>query len=451
MINQASITIATTIRVDRLEPLRAAMKLIDAQVRANGGVFKRINDELLHVHFGRWVILEAKRDLDQNVLPPQLIYLCDIDLLDQDHLQLLVKNRFDTIDGHPVDILDLLYANCEGYPHQPSDADRLSYLGSHRIVAQTIYVNKIGRTVKQVLREQELRTAIEEILDGKDWQGMTSVAVRQAIQKAVRQRPNLSWALQPEPSPLEESLFGSLKSVLRTGFEKVIDGLNVLGKLTVIPLLPNSTEAGLERTGIEDIKPVKPEVIEELEEFDDRGAVQSPFSAIGLVKKGFINHAAEQVKLFAANIGARNLFGDSDLSGVKTIHFARWIFMDGGRRVLFCSNYDGSLENYMSDFVDLVAWGLNVVFGQGEGYPRTVFGLFKGAEDELKFRTFLRNRQIPARSWAWYSAYPNLTALNLQTNSEIRLGLIDPPEAQQQVKDAIEVNEASAQKWLRKL
>ena len=243
MINQASITIATTIRVDRLEPLRAAMKLIDAQVRANGGVFKRINDELLHVHFGRWVILEAKRDLDQNVLPPQLIYLCDIDLLDQDHLQLLVKNRFDTIDGHPVDILDLLYANCEGYPHQPSDADRLSYLGSHRIVAQTIYVNKIGRTVKQVLREQELRTAIEEILDGKDWQGMTSVAVRQAIQKAVRQRPNLSWALQPEPSPLEESLFGSLKSVLRTGFEKVIDGLNVLGKLTVIPLLPNSTIA----------------------------------------------------------------------------------------------------------------------------------------------------------------------------------------------------------------
>ena len=56
---------------------------------------------------------------------------------------------------------------------------------------------------------------------------------------------------------------------------------------------------------------------------------------------------------------------------MKTIHFARWVFIDGKRRMFFASNYDGSLESYMDDFIDKVAWGLNLVFSNGVGYPRT--------------------------------------------------------------------------------
>ena len=39
-------------------------------------------------------------------------------------------------------------------------------------------------------------------------------------------------------------------------------------------------------------------------------------------------------------------------------------------RLLFASNYDGSLESYMDDFINKVAWGINVVFGNGVGFPR---------------------------------------------------------------------------------
>ena len=59
------------------------------------------------------------------------------------------------------------------------------------------------------------------------------------------------------------------------------------------------------------------------------------------------------------------------LAGVKTIHFARWTFIDDRRRMLFTSNYDGSLENYMDDFIDKIAWSLNAAFSNGVGYPRT--------------------------------------------------------------------------------
>ena len=69
--------------------------------------------------------------------------------------------------------------------------------------------------------------------------------------------------------------------------------------------------------------------------------------------------------------GTRHLFTRDSLAGVKTIHFARWIPLDGDRRVVFASNYDGSVESYNNDFIDLVSVGLNLVFSNGAGYPRT--------------------------------------------------------------------------------
>ena len=41
-----------------------------------------------------------------------------------------------------------------------------------------------------------------------------------------------------------------------------------------------------------------------------------------------------------------------------------------GSASLFFSNYDGSLESYMDDFINKVGFGLNVVFSNGIGYPR---------------------------------------------------------------------------------
>ena len=102
------------------------------------------------------------------------------------------------------------------------------------------------------------------------------------------------------------------------------------------------------------------------------------------------------------------MFTRADLAGVKTIHFARWIVLDDGRRVIFTSNYDGSLESYMDDFIDKVALGLNASFSNGVGYPRTRFLFFDGARREQEFKDYLRRHQIPTQ--VWYSAYPHLTA-----------------------------------------
>jgi hypothetical protein len=105
--------------------------------------------------------------------------------------------------------------------------------------------------------------------------------------------------------------------------------------------------------------------------------------------------------------------------------------------VLFTSYYDGSLEAYNNDFIDLVGWVLNAMFGNQENYPKTRFLFADGATDERGFKTFLRGHQIPTQ--VWYSAYPELSAINVDNNAQFRAGLYGP------------MSRSDAETWLRRL
>ena len=168
--------------------------------------------------------------------------------------------------------------------------------------------------------------------------------------------------------------------------------------------------------------PARPnsEHVARLASVEDR-TLQNQFSALGFLKPGWFRRINATAILWVGKFVTRYVFGQEDLAGVKTIHFARWTFINDKRRMLFSSNYDGSLENYMGDFIDVVWWGLNVIFSNGVGYPHTRWAIFDGAKDEGAFKRHIRNRQITTQ--VWYSAYPNLSAMNIATNARIRAGL----------------------------
>jgi hypothetical protein len=99
------------------------------------------------------------------------------------------------------------------------------------------------------------------------------------------------------------------------------------------------------------------------------------------------------------------------------------------------SNYDGSLESYMDDFINKVGFGLNVAFSAGVGYPRTNWFVLDGCGDERKFKEYLRRHQLPTQ--VWYKAQPGLTAVDLERNGRIRDGL-----------EAASLSDASAREWV---
>ncbi len=97
---------------------------------------------------------------------------------------------------------------------------------------------------------------------------------------------------------------------------------------------------------------------------------------------------------------------DGTLAGVSTVHFGRWMMADGGRNLLFVSNYDGAWETYIGEVAsDRVGRGLDLIWGCCEGYPAT------GAGDIQTFKQVIIDHQY--RAEVFYSAYPRHSARNV--------------------------------------
>jgi len=393
---------------------------------ANGSVIRF--QELPQVHFARLFIVAAANDEVGTPFPPTLMFLSDIDGPLDRYLTDLARLAPDGLDS--------IFAHCEGYPsvRERSDTTRVAYLSACSVKAQAIYINTIGRSVRQIRDEARLRDAIVAFLDrpGQDWSSKSPAEIRTVIQGYVNRDPALAWACEPAPKPGVPYRFK--EALHRIGVPLLL--------ILLLPAIVLGLPAWLVLLRVHERRDPAPRFkpdavyVDQLSSLEDHIG-QNAFSAVGLVKPGRFRLLTVRAVLWLVNYGIRHFFNKGQLTGVKTIHFARWVMIDNQRRLAFASNYDGSLESYMDDFIDKVAWGLNAVFSNGVGYPKTDWLLFRGARDELAFKGFLRSHQTPTR--VWYSAYPRLTAANIENNAKIRAGLSG------------EMDGNTAERWLRRL
>jgi hypothetical protein len=166
--------------------------------------------------------------------------------------------------------------------------------------------------------------------------------------------------------------------------------------------------------------------------FGEDHDVTNQYTAMGTIKPGHFRLVLELVILYGVDWTARHLFTRGGLGRIGTIHFAHWVFLDKRRRGFFCSNYDGSHEAYMDDFINKVGFGLNLSFSSYIAYPQTDWLVAKGAWREQTFKRFQRHHQIPTD--VWYKAYPGLTARDLSRNTRIRNGFEKPTMSDDEVR-----------------
>jgi len=415
--------VRATVRPERVGDLR---ELLERMWTGETGVAAIPFPQLTGVHFARLLMLDDSVDLEQNPIPASLIWMSEIDAPLWRHLDELVQ-----VAG-PA--LDATFGLCEGYPANPTPEQRENYLRERLVRSQADYVNTIGRTVDQIHREAELRAAIEEFLDGRQAEGLPDdpEGVRADIQRFVRRDPRLAWATRRAPRPSLRWRLKELVHTLAVGTGLVVATPLVILLLPLYALLLRSHELSEPSPHLR----ADPEHERRLAAIEDH-VTQNQFSAIGYIKPGPFRRLTAQVVIWLIDIGARHVFTRASLAGIKTIHFAHWTVLDDWRRVLFTSNYDGSHESYMDDFIDKVAYGLNASFSNGVGYPKTRFLLFEGARREEEFKDYQRRYQIPTQ--VWYSAYPDLTALNVENNALIRSGLFGP------------LSRPDTEAWLRRL
>ena len=117
-----------------------------------------------------------------------------------------------------------------------------------------------------------------------------------------------------------------------------------------------------------------------------------------------------------------------------TIHKAKWFRVRGTDQFVFLSNYDGSWESYLEDFVTRAHQGQSAAWSNGVDFPRTRFLLLDGAADGDRFKRWVRRQQRPTAFW--FSRYPHLTTKQIRNNAMIEDGL------------ARAANDTDARRWL---
>lgn len=420
MTQQDTFFILAPVLEDRAESLLSLLK----SMTTKPGLADPENDLVRfgsydRLHVARFFLVEANtwRDIEvygqePEPYPLHLAFIGDVDGDRQSFLEELV--------ARDTDGLAKIFSHCEG---AGQGDDLLRWMNAHNVEEAANYVNTRGRTVRQVHEEAALAAVLRDEL-------ATLVEARgsedpfriheELVEFVSRKQADGSLHLtQPERQSLRERITNWIDLISVPLVLVVISPLVLLALPFVLIWLRR-----LERSDPEILPRPDDARIADLGRYEDHD-VTNPFSAFGDVKPGIFRRVITTIALYLLNYSARHIFGRGYLTRVQTIHFARWVFVDRKRRVMFCSNYDGALESYMDDFVNKVAWGLNLVFSNGVGYPSTRFLIKNGAEQEAKFKRYLRNRQLPTQ--VWYKAYPGLTARDLARNGEIRKGLEKRP------------------------
>ncbi|UPJ55794.1 hypothetical protein [Bradyrhizobium sp. 192] len=120
-----------------------------------------------------------------------------------------------------------------------------------------------------------------------------------------------------------------------------------------------------------------------------------------------------RVSLRIVTFFGRVFFTEGRLGDAPGIHFGHWHIIEGGRRFLFCSNYDGNFGGYLDDFINgatigtTLAWRWTTLRSRGSAavgqpdvkeprdFPPTRFVLFRGVKCELKFKSYARDSMLP--------------------------------------------------------
>jgi len=368
------------------------------------------------LHVARFVILQdptlddlhTAYGLPRVDYPLALAFIADFDGSADDFRADLARRA--------ADGLRRILSCCEGFS---PDGDLAQWLKDHENPAATMYQNWRGRTVRQIQEENALRLALEARLqsDSSSFAGKTPRQVHGELKQFVdaELRSGRLALTSPSPTPVDWRLRDLLHFI---GVPLVLLLLAPF-LLLYLPVFIYQLRSR-EKRDPEVAPPVDPNHELELSRLEDHD-VTNQFNAIGSVKPGLFRRWTLSFLLWVLNWTTRHIYIRGQLSRVPTIHFARWVFLDQKRRLVFASNYDGSLESYMDDFINKVGWGLNLVFSNGTGYPSTRWLILDGCKNEQRFKHLLRRHELPSE--VWYKAYPGLTAFDLKRNTLIRQGI----------------------------
>jgi hypothetical protein len=426
MMPQSNVLVMAPLRKEReaeLRALLASMNIVPGRVNPANNLLPF--EKFPQIHVARFVILDDPTvdDIQKayGIAPPHyplcLVFLADFDGdADAFRADLAACAR----EG-----LERIFSCCEGFT---PGSDLAQWMKDRETAPATIYVNWIGRTVRQIREEDALRLALQSHLQANP--DVFAQKSPREVHASLRNfmlgeiRAGRLTVTPPPPTPAGWWIANALHLVGVPLLLLLMAPILILYLPIYLIQLRRHEKSDPELTTPVTLKYVRE--VARLEDYD----VTNQFTAIGAVKPGVFRRWTASFFLWVLNYTTRHIFNRGHLTRVATIHFARWVWIDEKKRLLFASNYDSSLYTYMDDFINKIGWGLNLVFTNFVSYPGTRWLVLDGAKNEQDYKNNLHRHQLPTE--VWYKAYPGLTVFDLKRNTLIRQGIEEPelPDAE---------------------
>jgi hypothetical protein len=384
-----------------LEHLLKSMNDWPGRARPNNPVIPFAAIDTLH--FARLVILDDP-SLPDRVIAPSLPAEEPVRLALIADGDGTADELLDTFVAVAASGLERVFSHCEDF----IPGNLREWLARHRIEPAARYVNAPRRSARQLREEAALHAALYQCRAAHPDLSTSDLL---PFLKAAGNGVTLTPLVAPGPSErLGEAAHFMLLPALGLLLSPIL--------LVALPFLA----LVLRRKEVTDpvIAPrpsrARNRLLSNIEDRD----LSNQYGAIGALKPGLFRRWLAIVILWIIDWGSRHLYTRDRLARVNTIHAASWTFLDDRRRVYFASNYDGSREAYNDDFINKVAFGLNLSFSSALGYPRTSWLILGGAWHEQDFKRYLFHHQIPTQ--VWYKPDCALTNYDMERNSRIRKG-----------------------------
>ncbi|WP_339924943.1 peroxidase [uncultured Cyclobacterium sp.] len=431
------LTLTVTINEDKLSNVNALLFQFRNDLKTNRDQFEK---SLPSTFFISWLTLPSQIYDEKEQLPARIILMTSYVGDKQNHLNELVNFL--------APQLKQVFGESHEFPENyEGNADMLRFLNK-KTVANTFYSGFKFISTTDVAKEKELKSAVwehaQQLNTSKDASQLTPAKIKREIEDFVANNAALNWAVEEIPFARKNKIQMLLPLVLLglvmassiicivlsffmdSLFVKIVAWIFPLFVIILVGLMlmlrQNEKNPHIASEELSDDEIRKIVALE-------THPVLNEMTVIAPLKKGWVRRAFLFVSLRLVNFLTYFTY-------IPTVHTARWLQLDKGKRLVFIANFDNLSEAYAHDFVDSEKRTKNmaVIFSHAFGFPATRWLIHKQYNHRSKYMKGVRAHQKITQFWYAQNQYESVE--NLKRNRAFREGLFK------------EMDDEAIKKWL---
>lgn len=335
-------------------------------------------------HFARIVILKPQ---DSDNGRPRLIFATTYNGYLEDYIEALAN----VSPG-----LDQVWDKCEGY--SPTDGF-LAFVRKYSISNAVRYYGFPSATVRKVRLLLTLRRGIEAFLN---LEGVRSFLLHPGVKPFLDHlsrfagKPPWLYRVWVWFSGLPAALVAGLRSIFVPPLLNLVEAFGGIGMN--YKTFPRVQDTGGDPKTLRQYLAQR-QALEDTYNLRDDQPKQNQMTLIAEVRPSRLLRL--WLAIMAAPLVTEFSYPPGNIANVHTLHSFVFVVLDRGKRLVFMAFFDGSLENYLGDFLDKLIWGLDTFYNNCYDYPE---GGMRQVDTFVKW-IYERNR-APS---VFYSAYPEMT------------------------------------------